>query len=93
MDDILARFEMEVPGVAAAPAAADPWGSPIPGVPPVLLIAWLVGVVGVIPLVWRQPLEAIWPGLYALLRRAALLFLIVGVVSGLVWLVLARTAA
>jgi copper transport protein len=96
MDDILGSLGMDVPSPIPAPQTASggqsPWENPVPGLPPIVLLIWGLAVVGIIPLAWREPLEAIWPGLYALLRRAAFLFIILGILSGLAWLVLAGTA-
>jgi len=93
MEDILAPFKIYVPSPVAAAPVSSPWQSPVPGIPPVIFFIVGLVMVGIVPLVWREPLEAVWPGLYSLLRRAAFLCLILGIVSGLVWLVLTGTAS
>jgi mono/diheme cytochrome c family protein len=82
MDDVLVKTSLAVPPPGAVPSGAATWQSPVPGLPPGLAVAALLMVVGVIPLIWHQPLRQARPRLFPVLRLAGAILFLVGLVLG-----------
>jgi putative copper export protein/mono/diheme cytochrome c family protein len=58
MDDVLTPFSLKVPAPAGQAATASPWVNPVPAVPGMVLAAGAMLALGIVPMVWRQPLQA-----------------------------------
>jgi copper transport protein len=84
-DDSLARFSLDVPAARVKVITVDPWQNPIPAIPPFLLVICLIAALGVIPIVWRRPLQEAWSW-YKFSWRGVFLFGFTGLIIGLVFL-------
>jgi mono/diheme cytochrome c family protein len=78
LDDALLEFGLDVPLPGAEVARSTAWQNPIPAFPPMLIAAGGLMVLGVIPLLWRQPLEQAWPRRYPVFKQAGVLLLLIG---------------
>jgi copper transport protein len=85
MDDVLAPFTVEVPAAAGVGGERDPWQNPIPTIPAAAAIGLMLVALGIVPILWRQPLRIRAPLRYPLLRNAGL----VSVAGGLLIVALA----
>jgi mono/diheme cytochrome c family protein/uncharacterized membrane protein len=86
LDDVLAQLNVDVPVPSVEVIPADPWQYPLPALPPMLLAAWGLMALGIIPIVWRQPLEAAWPRFFSYFRLSAFPLSVAGVLLSIAWL-------
>ncbi|MBE7467522.1 MAG: copper resistance protein CopC [Anaerolineales bacterium] len=59
-DDALTKVNLEIPPLIVSAAGANPWGNPMSALPAGMLIAAALVVLGLIPWLWRQPLQEIF---------------------------------
>lgn len=92
LDDSLLTFSLAVPPPVSLANSARPWDNPVANLPaPALLLVGLVSL-GAIPLVWRRPLQAIWPRAYRGLVAAAYWLALPGSLLSLGWLMVVLLA-
>jgi putative copper resistance protein D len=53
MDDVLGDLQVEVRAASQERMAMNPWGNPVPGLPPLVMAGSVLMFIGAIPLVWR----------------------------------------
>jgi putative copper export protein/mono/diheme cytochrome c family protein len=87
IDDVLEQLNLDVPVPGISVSVSKPWQNPAPTLPPTLLAVWGLIALGLVPLVWRQPLVETWPRLYPAYRRAGISVVVIGLVFSIVWLV------
>ncbi|MDX1437201.1 MAG: copper resistance protein CopC [Anaerolineales bacterium] len=56
-DDVVGRMTVEVRATAGESGASDPWGNPIPGLPPLVVAGAALAFLGAIPAIWGRPLR------------------------------------
>lgn len=59
MDDILARYTLEVLAGQASVASSSPFGHPVPGVPPLVLVGGVLMGTGFVPFLWRREVKVL----------------------------------
>ena len=59
MDDILARYTLEVAAGQASAAAPSLFGHPVPGMPALVLVGGLVLCAGLVPFLWRREVKVL----------------------------------
>jgi mono/diheme cytochrome c family protein/uncharacterized membrane protein len=88
LDDTLAQLSLVVPAPTGTLAGSTPWQNPVPVVPASLLASGVLLALGLVPLLWRGPLERLGRWAYARLQltggvalMAAFAFSVVGVIE------------
>lgn len=57
LDDVLTQFSLNVPAPAGQTASSSSWLNPVPAIPGLVLAAGVLLALGIMPMVWRKPLE------------------------------------
>jgi mono/diheme cytochrome c family protein len=79
MDDILARYTLEVLAGQASVTAPSQFGHPVPGMPPLVLVGGLVLFAGFVPFLWQRELKEATGNSYRSWRRLGLVSVLIGV--------------
>lgn len=78
LDDTLATFALEVPEAGPAGSARSPWQNPIPAISPAASAGVVLVFLGLIPVLWRQPLRARLPRRFPALRIGGSVLVVAG---------------
>jgi len=92
MDDILARYALEVLSGQASVAGPSHFGHPVPGMPPLVLLGGLMLCAGFVPFLWQRELKVIASNSYRSWLRLGLALALIGVGALVFGLTTARAA-
>jgi len=90
MDDILARYTLEVAAGQASAAAPSLFGHPVPGMPALVLVGGLLMCTGFVPFLWRREAKVLAGTSYRAWLRLAGGVVLLGIIALVFGLTTAR---